>query len=73
MFTKKALMHTRIEGVEHTQKRRIGVWVGTLIFYLDRSCVCSVQIPTLTNKTFVDCAYVFKIKEDETKHQALFV
>jgi hypothetical protein len=46
---------------EHTQKRRIGVWVGTLIFNLDRRCVCSVQIPILTNKTFLDFPYRFQV------------
>jgi len=55
-------MLNRVKGVWSTRKRRrIGVWVGTLIFNLDRRCVCSVQIPILTNKTFLNLQYTFRV------------
>ena len=61
-FTAQVLMLNRMYGVWSTRKkRRIGVWVGTLIFNLDRSCVCSVQIPNLMNKTFLNFPYIFQV------------
>ncbi len=51
-----------MEGVEHTHKKgEVGVWVGTLIFNLDRSCVCSFLILSMKNKTFLNFVYILHI------------
>ena len=50
------------KGGAHAQKGEVGVWVGTLIFNLDRSCVCSFLILTLKDKTFLNFVYILHIK-----------
>jgi hypothetical protein len=46
-------------GVERTQKAK---WfVETLEFNYYEGCVRSVQIPNLTNKTFLNFQYIFRV------------